>query len=167
MCLLSDVLFCWNQEREVRYSTKWSWHTVATIQAVVYILHLQLTFKDTSKILILPVSLNANILGSQNVHCTWCIYDMTQRIAWWWLLRVEICRYIHNLTIINTGKIKILSVSLNVNILGSQNVHCTWYIYDMVQQIVWWLLGVETCRYMHNLTIINRCVWLKMYILSN
>jgi hypothetical protein len=34
--------------------------------------------------------------------------------------------------------------------------------------ITWrWLLQVETCRYMHNLTIINRCNWLKLYILSN
>ena len=44
----------------------------------------------------------------------------------------------------------------------------TWCIHDMVQQIAWWwLLRVETCRYMHNLTIINRCVWMKLYIQSN
>jgi hypothetical protein len=47
-------------------------------------------------------------------------------------------------------------------------VHCTWCIHDTVQRIAWWwLLWVETCRYMHNLTIINRCVWLKLYILSS
>jgi len=50
----------------------------------------------------------------------------------------------------------------------TQNVHCTWYIYDRVQQIAWWWpLRDETCRYMHNLTIINRYVWLKLNILSN
>jgi hypothetical protein len=55
-----------------------------------------------------------------------------------------------------------------VNILGPENVHCTWCIYDMIQRIAWWwLLRVETCRYMHNLFIINRCVWLKLYMLSN
>jgi len=38
----------------------------------------------------------------------------------------------------------------------------------MVQRIGWWwLLQVETCRYMHNLTIINRCVWLKLCIQSS
>jgi hypothetical protein len=42
-----------------------------------------------------------HILGSQIVHCTWCIYDMAQRITWWWLFRVETCRYMYNLTIIN------------------------------------------------------------------
>jgi len=60
------------------------------------------------------------------------------------------------------------ATSSTVHFLGSQNVHCSWCIYDMVQQIAWWwLLPVETCRYMHNLTVINRCVWLKLYILSN
>jgi hypothetical protein len=59
------------------------------------------------------------------------------------------------------------NIYFNVNFLGSQNVHCTWYTYDMVQRIAWWwLLRVETCRCMHNLSIINRCVWLKLYILS-
>jgi hypothetical protein len=33
--------------------------------------------------------------------CTWRIYDMVQRIAWWWLLREETCSYMHNLTTIN------------------------------------------------------------------
>ena len=51
---------------------------------------------------------------------------------------------------------------------GIPNVHCTWCIYDMVQRIAWWWHNqFETCRYMHNLSIINRCVWLKLYILSN
>jgi hypothetical protein len=41
-------------------------------------------------------------------------------------------------------------------------------IYDMFQRIAWWwLTRIETCCYMHNLWIINKCVWLKLYILNN
>ena len=60
------------------------------------------------------------------------------------------------------------NICSNVNFLGSQNVHCTWCIYNMVQWTAWWwLLRVETWRYTHNFSIINICVWLKLYILSN
>jgi hypothetical protein len=86
-----------------------------------------------------------------------CIYIYIQYISLNVKIQVKLLQYCC---------LNVLYISLNVNILGYQNVHCTWCIYDMVQRITWWwLLRVETCRYMHNLTIINRCVWLKLYIL--
>ena len=53
----------------------------------------------------------------------------------------------------------IAKVQYHVNILGSQNVHCSLYTLNMVQKIAWWwLIRVETCRCD---SVIKCCVWLK------
>ena len=61
-----------------------------------------------------------------------------------------------------------LNHTVDTSSIRSQNVHRYWRTYDLVQQIAWWwLLRVETCSYIHNLTTINRCGWLKLYIPRN